>query len=236
MRTLNAASAVVFFLSVVTEDALVANATALPPAIVVSGDIQIGYEINPNGRVNGYNEILFYLTGLTGPATGSSVQAIESSLNGGGTLGTGWTDMGGTFWLDSNSSQWKSKTTNNFMGIGTYSTVNFSSSINGFSGFTRTGSGNAYTQFGGSWNQGGDSTANWVPYPDDSGTANNLIADLFVMPSTFFVQFQGEFGFTFNSGSVENVTFCTWVPEPSTLTPLASGLVGLLAYAWRRHK
>lgn len=38
-------------------------------------------------------------------------------------------------------------------------------------------------------------------------------------------------------GSIDNLKFSSFaVPEPSTLAMLASGLIGLLAYAWRKRK
>ncbi len=37
------------------------------------------------------------------------------------------------------------------------------------------------------------------------------------------------------TGYIDNLTIST-IPEPSTLLILASGLIGLLAYAWRKHR
>jgi len=242
----------VLFLSVcsVLGGALVANAEILPCYVDPANGgatMQIGYEEFPNGingNQPGYTEVAFFLTGVTGAATGGTINAIESSLNGGAINGTGWTDTGGTFWLCSNNNLWQGHTANALLVNANYggsdgsrnSTENFVSAVGAFSGFTRTGSGTAYTQFGGSWNQNGVSANNWVPSLADDGSVNNLIADLFVTPSTTNIAWQGEVSFS-NIGPA-NLSFSILnpVPEPSTLALLASGLVGLLCYAWRKRK
>ena len=54
------------------------------------------------------------------------------------------------------------------------------------------------------------------------------------------LQYVGLFGKTYGGSSISNATFdsmsFTVVPEPSTLTLGLAGLVGLLAYAWRKQK
>ena len=51
------------------------------------------------------------------------------------------------------------------------------------------------------------------------------------------ITFTGQIGLS--GGELIPVTFSTSaapIPEPSTLVLLASGLIGLLAYAWRKRK
>ncbi len=48
---------------------------------------------------------------------------------------------------------------------------------------------------------------------------------------------EGTFSYNYAlKGSYDNVKLSTVIPEPSTLALLAAGLVGLLAYAWRKRK
>jgi hypothetical protein len=73
-----------------------------------------------------------------------------------------------------------------------------------------------------------------MPSTLDDGSVNNLIADLFVTKPTTYVSWQGEWDFTYDSGTPENV--CWGTPEPSTLALLASGLIGLVCCAWWKRK
>ena len=246
--------------------ALVANAETMQTAYVQTGNVTIGYERNVAALTYQsvtYDEIRFYLTGFTGVETGDQgVTLMENSTNGGATATPGWTDAGGTFWLCSaaGSSTWVLRTANTFFngydyaGVGgtatqtpgdnylqPYSVANLGFFAN-FPGIYRTGSGTAYSQFGGSWNQGGFHTSDIIPYPTDedpstngSGLSSNLIADLFVTASTQNVEFQGGFGYD-TTGHYTDVVFAMTTPEPSTFALLASGLIGLLCYAWRKRK
>lgn len=51
-------------------------------------------------------------------------------------------------------------------------------------------------------------------------------------PTINYITLGNEFG----TGYVDNLTLSVAVPEPCTLTLLVTGLVGLLAYAWRKRK
>jgi len=94
----------------------------------------------------------------------------------------------------------------------------------------RTGSGENFTSFQGSW------------YTNDAPlSVGSTIADLFVpagwTPSpTSVLTYQGVLGFSYGGGHTQNAEIVTATPEPATLVLLASGLVGLLAYAWKKRK
>jgi hypothetical protein len=79
-----------------------------------------------------------------------------------------------------------------------------------------------YNEFHGTW-------------ADSSLTPGSLLADIFVSNGAN-ITFTGGLGLQggeFLSGSVSTTATA---PEPSTLVLLASGLIGLAAYAWRKRK
>ena len=43
-------------------------------------------------------------------------------------------------------------------------------------------------------------------------------------------------GFNYGGGRTDYVSIMPGVPEPTTIGLLASGVVGLLAYAWRKRR
>jgi hypothetical protein len=91
------------------------------------------------------------------------------------------------------------------------------------------GSGQAYTGFTGGW------------FTSGAGLVNGNIMATFIVPTGWNptanpITFEGPIGFDYGGGHTQNAELLTTTPEPATLVLLVSGLVGLLAYAWRKRK
>jgi hypothetical protein len=94
------------------------------------------------------------------------------------------------------------------------------------------GSGQAYTGFTGGWFTSGTGL-----------TAGSTLAKLLVPTgwtptpqNGYQLMFQGAIGFTYGGGNTQNAELVTTTPEPATIVLLGTGLIGLLAYAWRKRK
>jgi hypothetical protein len=125
--------------------------------------------------------------------------------------------------------------------------VNFDSIVSGAVMWnTRTGTSPLYTVVGGSWFttdntlflRPTDVTPPSSPELDD-GNDETLIAKIYVQAGGG-VRYNGKFN-AYNPTTHGNTTLTgvfniPGVPEPSTLVLLATGLMGLLAYAWRKRR
>ena len=72
----------------------------------------------------------------------------------------------------------------------------------------------------------------------DGGTPKTTTVSPFTSPpgaKTLYIgtNSSGSRGFT---GAIDEVVVSNLVPEPTALVLLATGLIGLLAYAWRKRK
>jgi hypothetical protein len=124
--------------------------------------------------------------------------------------------------------------------------VNFDSSVSSAVIWnTRTGTSPLYTVVGGNWYTT-DNTMFLRPVdptpasnPDlDDGNDETLIAKIYVQHGGS-VSFNGKFNVynpsTHGSTTLTGTLAIAYIPEPSTLALLTIGLIGLLAYAWRRR-
>jgi hypothetical protein len=198
-----------------------------------------------NTGVSGVDELIFKINSITAPVnTISTISALPTQPNASAT----WTAVGsGQIALSSANASWYSNTTAPFpndtddygTGYGAPQTyVNLEvttapdartaaapqSTFGSYNGYTYKG----YSMFYGNWYLPA-TPADAADYP----TVGSILAGIYVSSGSD-VSFTGGFGLTNNdfvSGSFSSV-----VPEPSTLALLASGLVGLLAYAWRKRK
>ena len=99
----------------------------------------------------------------------------------------------------------------------------------------RTGNGNAFESFMGSWytNTGSNKLSPIDTIPGD-GIDQTLIAMMYVSTGADVI-YSGQMGFSTNH--VLSGSFSTQqVPEPCTIALLATGLMGLLCCVWRKRK
>jgi hypothetical protein len=88
--------------------------------------------------------------------------------------------------------------------------------------------------------------------PGNGNFDNTLLASFYVSPGVSYVKFYtddgnpwnvqtstggySQMGFSYGGGRTDYVEIYRVVPEPATLALLATGLVGLLAYAWKKRR
>jgi hypothetical protein len=249
-------------IGIVLVGALTANAKVLPMT-VTAGNIKVGATRTANVAA-GYDEIDFYLTGMTGSAAGLNTDGSQCRIN---IISGRWTaGSTGAFWVPSQAPStiaFQSGTTATFWEIPTHSSINFDAYVSAATLWTNTTpdpskgltngggrgtqtSGNQYSFFSGSWyTTNGD--ANIVyPFPKDKqgnavtyqglGTDSTYLAALYVTSATsdYGFAFDGAFSFTYGGGTVEVVHFAI-IPEPSTLALVVVAAVSGCAFARRRR-
>jgi len=93
----------------------------------------------------------------------------------------------------------------------------------------RSGSGEIFSSFFGGWY-----TSALASYLGTGNTIATLYVPTGGTPTPGSLLFSGTF--SFNDGNNAERSNLYFVPEPGTLALLGAGLIGLLAYAWRKRK
>jgi hypothetical protein len=254
-------SLILAVVGIVLLGALVADAKTIP-VTVTSGNVSVAASRVASGTA-GYDEVDFYLTGMKGLAAGTNndgTQVRVNALQGRWTAhvdGTGAPTSSGDFWLPTNINTMKTRSCNQYWQFApTNSAINFDSNVGSATIWTNLTAdvahglpygggrdaapvGNNFTFFSGSWYTSaydGDLVAPANPNYSSSGTDSTYLAALFVTSTTpdAGIAYDGVISFTYAGGTTEVGHFVT-TPEPCTLALLAAGLVGLVAYAWRKR-
>lgn len=198
-----------------------------------SGNIVVSYEWDQSGTT--YDVVDIYLHLLNGAANGSQVVLFEGA----------WRATDGSFVVypgESSTVNFKKHASEYYGYSEDESWVNFD--YNSVAVWARDGGTTEYSALlQGGWINGTEPLANWaVGRGDTDGDeiAENQMAHLVVTKGTTEITFGGgpsdKIGYTYGSGTTEVTCFSVSIPEPSTLALLACGLLGLLAYAWRKRK
>ncbi len=81
---------------------------------------------------------------------------------------------------------------------------------------------------------------NWISFASGSlatlTVSNKVLADYQTLVTDGFIRVNGVVQSNFNAFQVSGHTLSLAVPEPGTMTLLICGLMGLVAYAWRKRK
>jgi hypothetical protein len=193
---------------------------------------------------SGLDQVVLKFTSLVGLAAGSSVDGLSGTFTTGQSLNVG---RGVT------SNDWASSTARaNYGGEANTSFINLDSILgtanyddgtyrdtSGGITFNRSGTWSAadydWTGTAASFLTGQWYTSGTYLSPTAVPPSYRTLATLYLSPGATFT-YTGQMSFAYGGGSAPNVTFSTATPEPSMLALLASGLIGLMAYAWKKRK
>jgi len=196
----------------------------------------------------GWDRLDIYWGTASGNIAGSQMVAIQGSFTITGATGMElvsdagaaacYADNGVPYWPSNGWGYWTNATGHGDSTIlGHYgqssnnlSFVNMADSVVA-SPWSRTGSAELFSSFSGAWQTGGGTGVG-----DGGRFARLFVPDTWGGPGSSFT-FDAAVGFN-NAGSNSENAQLQWVatPEPTTLVLLATGLIGLLAYAWRKRK
>jgi hypothetical protein len=192
---------------------------------------------------SGLDSYLFKLSSLD--STYSGTTGLEGVFNAVGTgkklsVSTGEATSGDGWWSDTagGSTLSNSKTYFSTANAGTLDSATGYTVLNGTVMFARDGTWNSTTGF---WSDTASSylQGSWFSTTaKTAGTGNAARLAAIAVTTGGDVSYTGDMLLSKTGGGLaREVTFTTAaVPEPGTLAMLAGGLVGLLAYAWRKRK
>jgi hypothetical protein len=207
----------------------------------------INRTINYNNT--GYDRLDLDVSALTGPAVGTGIVDMGGTFTCPGSKGytlvsdaavANWNNDNGppnNDWINwSTSASPAPPTTAEGYSGAPLSTISFPSfvanttgppPITNYSRVLGTGTAEEFSSFTGTW------------FGTSPLTSSIRLARLYVptgwAPANGAEIFDGSIGFTYGGGTTENSNLIV-APEPATLVLLASALVGLAAYAWRKRK
>ena len=199
----------------------------LSVCIVLAGAAVANAEVVVTGTRSVYDgsldKIDFHLAGLTGAEAGLAVNGMEGT----------WTALGdgAAFYMSSSSLGWKGATAldNSFVAPAPpLSYVNLNGIVS--TAFSRTGGGNAYSDFTGTWFTT-EPAAYLTPVDPDLGDGldQTLVGTMYVSRGAG-ANYSGEFSMSTDEPVAGSFSMDP-VPEPSVLAQLVTGLIGLLACA-----
>jgi hypothetical protein len=215
--------------SVVLLCAVAANAKTIPVS-VTAGNITVGCS-RVASSISGFDEVDFYLTGMLGAAAGLNTDGTRVGIN---SIRGRWTAAaGGGFWLPTNLTTMKTRTTNDRWWTPPFSVINFESIVDGSTVWTNTAADTAhglpngggrdpaptnpstygvggaiYNFFSGCWYTAAPGAG--LMYPANAnyigqGTNSTYMAALFVPSATpdTGIGYDGLLGFSYSGGTTE---------------------------------